>query len=599
MTNTLLRRIAGGAAADNTGTSRDELFGDPQAIQAHAATVFLNVWAGMVNDLPWSGLAAQSMEITTSSDVVHMWDLSQEPRQPFINTTGESTTGGPHQDYPPWHRFFEGESYTNDMLFEMTNRHTKIIDPTTGVDQTTRTVIWARWLHAQSYLYLGMLWDKAPIIPLNTDLHDVPNPTYAPYQDVFAEGVAEMEDLTTTIANQRSDCPTTGLYQCAVVDTATPFVIPRSRTIWLLGQQLGSGDLGKVIRTYYGRSLAYVARNPAERQATDWDKVISLIGPGSGITTDFGPGGFGTGLNANGWLNLGYFRMLGVDTSTGNGSNRSNSNTVRVNLRLIGPGDTTGAYQTWLTKADKAGRDTVRPVQIGTPDRRIQGPGGTPGGRPPDGTIFKYTGLVPPNVASTSATGMPSDRGPYYYSNYYSWRTVQPDGCNVVSTNTTNGCMWALQTISLTVDEVNLLLAEAYFRKGDLPSARDLINISRVRDGQLPAVTVAGPPQGTPAEIASCVPKRFDGTCGNLWDALAYEKGVQLYGREGIIRYADMRGWGCLLEGSLLHMPVPANELQLQSQSLYTTGGVGLPGGAPLPQAFPAQWDPKLGIHVT
>jgi hypothetical protein len=123
--------------------------------------------------------------------------------------------------------------------------------------------------------------------------------------------------------------------------------------------------------------------------------------------------------------------------------------------------------------------------------------------------------------------------------------------------------------------EMDFIRAEALFRLGRKAEAAAIINKTRVANGKLPEVTVDGPPAGR-----ACVPKKDDGTCGDLWDALMYEKRLETYGLEPIIPFADRRGWGLLMKGSLIHFPVTGRELQTLGKPVYTYGG-DLPGSAP------------------
>ncbi|MBV9774063.1 MAG: RagB/SusD family nutrient uptake outer membrane protein, partial [Gemmatimonadetes bacterium] len=116
----------------------------------------------------------------------------------------------------------------------------------------------------------------------------------------------------------------------------------------------------------------------------------------------------------------------------------------------------------------------------------------------------------------------------------------------------------------------DLIRAEAYLNQGNLDRAAELINRTRVKNGGLPAVTVAGVPNAR-----SCVPKTQKGACGSLFDALRYEKRIETAGVEGSTAYWDARGWGTLLVGTPVHFPVPWRDLELIGAPLYTFGGGG------------------------
>jgi hypothetical protein len=135
----------------------------------------------------------------------------------------------------------------------------------------------------------------------------------------------------------------------------------------------------------------------------------------------------------------------------------------------------------------------------------------------------------------------------------------------------------------LTVTEKNLLRAEALIRLDRAAEAVPLINLSRVANGELDPVTVDGPPN-----VAGCVPRKIrpgpmQGQCGSLWDALRYEKRIEGAGIDQTTAYLDARGWQALPAGTPLQLPVPALELQLRQQPIYSYGGVGGPMAAPTP----------------
>ncbi|HJU67430.1 MAG TPA: hypothetical protein VJ650_04210, partial [Gemmatimonadaceae bacterium] len=136
--------------------------------------------------------------------------------------------------------------------------------------------------------------------------------------------------------------------------------------------------------------------------------------------------------------------------------------------------------------------------------------------------------------------------------------------------------------------EKNLLRAEALIRLGRAPEAVPLINLTRVANGELPPVTVDGPP-----DEPGCVPRKIrpnvtgrpamQGQCGSLWDALRYEKRIEGAGIDQTTAFLDARGWQSLPIGTPLQFPVPALELQLREQPIYSYGGVGGPMSAPAP----------------
>ena len=54
-----------------------------------------------------------------------------------------------------------------------------------------------------------------------------------------------------------------------------------------------------------------------------------------------------------------------------------------------------------------------------------------------------------------------------------------------------------------------------------------------------------------------------DGSCGDLMDALMYEKRIETHGVEAIIPFADWRGWGMMPQGTICQFAPPGRELEL------------------------------------
>jgi hypothetical protein len=233
-----------------------------------------------------------------------------------------------------------------------------------------------------------------------------------------------------------------------------------------------------------------------------------------------------------------------------------------------------------LLKVSQPRFDTVAPINILTPDARIQAPGGTePSLSAP--VYFKHTNVWPPQAQFDTAL-----RGRYYVSWYWNSTRARDNRTQFPATgggrNRNNSSeLQFIQDDMLVPAEMDLLMAEAEYRTGNLQAAADLINKSREANGELPAVTTAGVPVAN-----SCVPQRWDGTCGDLWDALVYEKRIETYGTG--IAYYDLRRWGCLLEGTFTQLPIPGQQLLIMNHPNYTYGGQpGQVGTAPKPNNCP------------
>jgi hypothetical protein len=286
--------------------------------------------------------------------------------------------------------------------------------------------------------------------------------------------------------------------------------------------------------SYAARILAYAPRTPAERNAVSWNQVVSRVD--AGLRFDLAPAGLLDVWESN-------MRRLFARVRSRPGDH------VRVDYYAVGPGDISQGFQNWHD-TPSANR---QPFQINTPDRRIQGPGG-----PSD--LGKYFGY---NKNSIWA----ADRGTHRWSWYYFLRSGAGES------------YYTGPQPTMTVTEMDLLKAEGLIRLGRASEALPLINLSRVANGELPPVTTEGPPAG-----ADCVPRKVgDGSCGSLWDALMYEKNVEMTGIEGAVSWWDARGWGTLQEDTPVHLPIPGRELENLGLPVYTFGG-NVGGGAAAPQ---------------
>lgn len=308
----------------------------------------------------------------------------------------------------------------------------------------------------------------------------------------------------------------------AISDTAN-FTLPNVG--WVPGLALTNQDLARLAHTYIARFMTYVPRSAEERAAVDWTTVINEIN--QGIVADFAPIGSPTGLVDNG-------KRLFARANNFPGDQQRASNW------LVGPADSLDGFKNWVA-TPVAERE---PFQLVTKDRRIQGDTvGSPG------TYFGYD----PNVSWMNPT-----RGLYLRSFYYFHRYG-------TGTSWENGPL-----VAVTVTEMNLIKAEALIRLGRADEAVPLINASRVADGGLPPVDLNGPPNEP-----GCVPRKLSGACGNLWDALRYEKRIEEAGVDGHVAYYDSRGWNTLAVNSFVELPIPGRELEIEQRPIYTYGGGG------------------------
>lgn len=324
--------------------------------------------------------------------------------------------------------------------------------------------------------------------------------------------------------------------EAAALARSGNFTVPAT---WM-SQDVSSATLAQLAHAMAARFRAVVARTPAERQAVAWDQVVADVE--AGITADWD-------LTQD--CNTGEFCPDYDDALL----YRLSDGWQMQDNWLAGMADTSGAYQAWINtpKSDKV------PFIIHTPDRRW------PSG-PDEATQLANPGdYYAMNSGGTRIWNRP-DRGTWRWS-YYE-QVKEPF---YTFGNTT----LAGSTPLITLEEMNALKAEAAYRAGNMQVVADFVNATRTRHGLL-ATDAAG-------SNTNCVPRLPSGACGDLWEMFKWEKRLetQFAGPLRIGWYFDGRGWGDLIEGTILQFPVPYGEMALRQLPPYDYGGVGGPYGAP------------------
>ena len=480
-----------------------EVLANPANLETSIGSTFRVFWgvtqgARSNSTYPVVQLAALGEDITSADLEVH--EVAQEPRVPYDNYGAGQWT-----NRKPWYDLLEVITTSTEAL-RVLDGGLKIGAPIAGRPnglRTDRARIFSKMMQGLGHVYHGLLFDKAFVSdekviadPFGTD--------FQPYPVVVAMGIAQLQEGIA-------------LATAAPLDT-----LPVS---WVNGQALTTVELRRIMHSYIARAMVYSARNPTERDAVDWRKVITHLD--AGITVPFSQQA-STSISGT---SSAYLQRTQLQTN------------ARADNRLLGPADTSGAYQAWLALPLSQRREFV----IATPDRRIHGA--------TTASVGKYFGQP------TSQT-MTDTRGTYMHSRYRSIRY----GTLFFNTGLIP---------TMTPLEMDFIRAEALFRTGDRVGAAAIINRTRVANGALKPVGINGPPAG-----ADCVPRKESGACGDLFDALMYEKRIELHTLEAIIPFADWRGWGRLLKGSMMHFPVSGRELQTLGLPVYSFGG-DLLGSAP------------------
>lgn len=398
-----------------------------------------------------------------------------------------------------------------------------------GDDQ--RLKAWTWFTYGVSLGYLSMVYDSVGI-PRPGGGPDDPPPPFSGYRETNAAAIAALD---------------------SALKYATMTGTSALREGWLTGpggSTVAAATFARVIRSYRARVRAGVARNPTERTAVNWNAVIADATNGiqSTFLANFNPS-FGWDYT---WL-----------AST---LHYRDSNWHQMTYYGIGMADTSGAFDLWLQQ----NRDQRTPFLIQTPDLRfpqgntrdlqVANGQGAPTGR-------RYFRNRAPG-GDQSGTGWQNS-----WYDHYRWRAFADAG--------------RIGPFPLfTVAENDMLAAEGYIRTGNIAAAAALIDRTRTTAG-LPPLTGAVTTASDPVPGGSgCVPRvpqppTFTSTaCGNILEAMKWEKRIEMAFTTYGGWYFDSRGWGDLPEGTPVSWPVPYQELDARAKPIYDLGGVGRPGGA-------------------
>jgi hypothetical protein len=375
--------------------------------------------------------------------------------------------------------------------------------------------------------HLAMVYDSAAIVGPTDDPEAIP--PLRGYKDVMTAALGWLDSARATVnANP------------------TQFGSLSSTPPWIRGNTPDAQTFVRIIRSYKARMRAAEARS--DTAVVDWNAVIGDAE--NGITADLN-----IDMNpAAGW------NMVWVEQQYLFGAWH------QMWQFMVGFADTSGGFDAWLAKPI----ENREPFPVVTPDLRF--PRGVTRAEqqanspavPPAGQYFR-------NRREGDSQGNPLGFSNYDFYRFQAFRDAQRIGNYPV----------------MTVAEMNLLRAEGHIRLNEVAQAGPLIDFSRVTRGGLPAVTgIADLTTPVPGG-ASCVPRVPQGpnysssACGNIFEAMKWEKRMETafigYGSW----YFDSRRWGDLPAGTALHWPVPWQEMDARSQPFYHMPSAGTLAGAP------------------
>ena len=413
-----------------------------------------------------------------------------------------------------------------------------------------RAIAFAQFLRGMSLGYLAVLYDSAAIItPEMMAANSADAGTLDGYDKVMVAALDAFDKAIVATNAGATEFPLPGTW----IPSPTSFTAP---------------EFIKLIRTYKAFFRASVARDPAGRAAVDWAQVVADAQ--NGITSDFYNTTAVSGGPNNSWVAQFY----------------SYTTWHQMTPFVIGMGDVSGNYNNWIQQP-LATRGSGSPFFMVTPDLRF-----------PQGATraLQQADFDPSSNCSTAAT---------VCKRYFRNRNSDNNGANSWGASNYDHARWTSWVTKgdagsaqngkfpfFVLAELNLLEAEGQIRLGNGAAAATLINKTRVPNGLAPVTNVitAAVPAQTVGAFTDCVPRvplpapqqgaGSPGTkCGDMFEALKWEKRMEAAYTHFAPWFIDMRGWGDLPQGTGLHWAVPYQDLQVRLHPNYSAGG-GLPGSS-------------------
>ncbi|MDR0788353.1 MAG: hypothetical protein LBG44_10900 [Gemmatimonadota bacterium] len=563
---------------NTTSPGRIQSATNPQGLQSFAGgTFFPTLYQGLYGRLSGTTTVSNSnllsswpligpeLTATLSGDTRLMLVDFAEPRTALHNNISNISVGndveGPRMFWADVHKAASNASFALSILND-TVLNLKIVEGGDTV-RNDRARAFSKLIQGWSWGSLAVMFDKAnyanEFMPVPVKLADM--------VVMGRETLVEWPELL--------DSAFAALEEAREVARSNPSVVKfpagsPTQPLWFgTTTAISNGQFIELVNTIEARLIVLSARTPADRAALPWARVEALTRAGLKQDLRFR-------LETTNRGNALVYRAETVQTNSGN------VHSYRMDPRgTFGLADQSGEFQRWLAKpvATPGNAATHRyRFDVITPDLRITGRDtintATPNPKA-NGAYVRYR----PNNENFNL-----DRGTYLFSAYQWGRHAIETGASNTAANALTGSVPVVTAV-----ENDLLLAEALYFLGGAAGTNDaevaaLINKTRTRGqtvnngltfaNNLPAVT----PAGAPEVDGYCVPRQetagnAPGACGTLYDALRYERMLELFTTDIIRGYADARGFGMLADGTILSWPVPGNALDMYKLPYYTAGG--------------------------
>lgn len=507
-------------------------YATPGNVEALGSSVFKNMFNGQYASLEsiWPQTMTMALESHSQLGNAGMGTRATIPRSPISNTIGNSTAVGNFRDFDAFSR--NGRTAAN--VVAAIDRYRAETPPRTAgtVQRDYRNKAFAFFNIGYALGHMSLLYDSAAIV-----IPATPSDAIPPFSAAKAVNTTALGMLDSAV-----------LYAGLATGQTIPFD-------WVSDNASAAVSMPRfvqIVRSFKARLRAGVARTPIERAAVDWTAVIADAT--NGIQSDF----IAAANATTGW-STGTINQYRVEASWS-----------QMTPMMLGMGDTShagdpnGSYRDWIAKP--LGQRSA--FLMKTPDKRFPAgdtralqttaSGGTSKAGPPVGNPLLYFRNRTPGEDRAAEPW-----GTWYYDNQRFWG---------IANNSNNGPF-----VVLARAENDMLAAEGYLRTSNFGAATLLIDRYRL-PANLPGVTgIADLTTPVPGATA-CVPNVPVGptytttACGNVFEAMKWEKRVETSFTGYAQWFIDNRGWGDMVEGTVLEWPVPYDELFARGTlSTYTT----------------------------
>jgi hypothetical protein len=539
---------------------------DPDATKVLATPADAEALIGSYYKRWFAGVYSQDMEgrlnIWSFQNFSSLNNNCQNESYPFTgafinNTPGLGCTGLTY-------RIYQIESEVNRIASTLLREMDAGLSMGT-VARSNRARAFAEFLNGMAAGYMAMQYDSAAIVTPAMSSEDA---GALEAYTVVAQFAYDSFDRAIALANDPASTANDGF-------PLPPEWIPSPTS-------MTAAEFVKLIRSYKARIRANMARTPTD--VVDWALVIADAA--AGFTAD-------------------HYNITGTTIGgTQSVSWRQQYNTFstwhQMTPFILGMADNSGTYAAWIAQplGDRGAGNNG--FFMTTPDLRF--PQG--GSRAAQQADFILSSCETPNTfckryfvnrssGNDQFSGVGWGWSNYDFARFRSWHIAGDAGVARQG-----------KAVVFTLAELDLLRAEGLFKTGDFAGAAALINKTRTAGmgvpsgaptghpavalgGGLPAITVfdaSSPVPGGP----DCVPKvpslatPTQISCGNMFEALKWEKRIETAYTHYAPWYFDGRRWGDLPENAPLWAPVPSQDWLARGKPanlIYHTGSA--PGSAP------------------